>query len=148
MADYTELFSEVTSLLISENNPALPAGTYDTGWVSLAQYHRAVAVLNVVDMGAGSTLDFSIRQATDTAGTGAKAIAGKAATQLTQAGGDVDSDVAIELQTEELDVAAGFDCVNLRLVVAVDIIVASYRLYGRVPRYAPTGTTAWTEVIQ
>jgi len=148
MADYTELFSEIHSLLISENNPTLPAGTYDTAWVSASQYHRLVAILNVVDMGAGATLDFSIRQATDTAGTGAKVIAGKAATQLTQAGGDVDSDVAVELQTEELDVTNGFDCINLRLVVAVAAVVVSYRLYGRVPRYQPVGTTAWTEVIQ
>lgn len=147
MADYTERFTEVHSLLISENNPMLPAGVYDTAWVSASQYHRLIAILNVIDMGAGATLDFSIRQATDTSGTSAKAITGKAATQLTQASGDVDSDVAIELQTEELDVTNGFDCVSLRLTVAVDAVVASCRLYGRVPRYAPVGTTAWTEVV-
>jgi len=150
---YTEKYTEVHKLLISENLPALAAGTYDSPWVSLMNYHRAVAVLHVVDMGAGATLDFSIRQATDTSGTGAKVISNTAGvtthaiTQLTQAGGDVDSDCVIELRTAQLDVTNRFDCVSLRTVVAVDTCVVSYHLLGIIPRFPPVGVTEWTEAV-
>jgi len=150
---YTERFTEVHKLLISENSPALVAGTYDSPWVSLMNYHRAVAILHVLDMGAGATLDFSIRQATDTAGTGAKVIANTAGTtthaitQLTQASGDADSDCIIELRTAQLDVTNKFDCVSLRTVVGVDTCVVSYCLFGIIPRFPPVGVTEWTEVI-
>jgi hypothetical protein len=147
MADFPERFSEVHNPLITENNASLAAGTYDSPWVALTNYHRGVLILNVVDMGAGATLDVSLRQATTTAGAGAKAITGKAFTQLTQAGGDADSDCCMELRTEELDVTGLFDCVGVRSVVANAAVVIAYRFYGRVPRYPPAGTSNWTEVI-
>lgn len=145
---YTERFSEVHKLLISENNPSLAAGVYDSPWVSLANYHRAAVVLHVVDMGAGATIDLAVRQATDTSGSGAKAFTtAKAITQLTQASGDVDSDVCVEIQTEEMDVTNSFDCLGLRLTVANAPVVVSWHVFGIVPRYAPVGTTEWTEVV-
>lgn len=150
---YTERFTEVHKLLISENDAGLELRITDTPWVSLQNYHRAVAVLNVIDMGAGATIDFSIRQATDTSGTGAKVIANTAGvtthalTQLTQAGGDVDSDCIIELRTAQLDVTNGFDCVSIRITGAVATSVVSYRLYGIIPRFPPVGVTEWTEVV-
>lgn len=146
---YTEQFSETHKLLISNNSPTLAAGTYDTSWVSLANYHRAAVVLHVIDMGAGATINLSARQATDTAGTSAKAFTtAKAITALTQAGGDVDSDVCMEIRTEEMDVTGGFDCLGLRLVVAVANVVVSWHVFGIVPRYAPVGVTEWTEVVE
>lgn len=144
---FTQRFTEYSALLISENNPVLAVGVYDTGWVSLQNYHRAVAIMNVINMGVGGTVDMDIRQATTTAGAGAKAIAGKSLTALTQAGGDVDSDCAIELRTEELDVTNVFDCVSLRVTVAGAPAVVSYRLYGLIPRFPPVSTAAWTEVV-
>lgn len=150
---YTEKFTEVHKLLISENSPALVAGTYDSPWVSLMNYHRAVAILHVLDMGAGATLDFSIRQATTTAGANAKVITNTAGatthaiTQLTQADGDVDSDVIIELRTAQLDVTNGFDCISVRTVVGVDTCVISYHVFGIIPRFPPVGVAEWTEVV-
>jgi len=150
---YTEKFTEVHKMLVSENSPALVVGTYDSPWVSLQNYHRAIAILHVLDMGAGATLDFSIRQATDTSGTSAKVITNTAGvtthaiTQLTQAGGDVDSDCIIELRTAQLDVTNGFDCISVRAVVAVDTCVASYHVFGIIPRFPPVGVTEWTEVV-
>jgi len=146
-ANFTERFSEMANPLISENNLSLAAGTYDSPWVSVANYHRGALILNVVDMGAGATLDVSLRQATTTTGTSAKAITSKSFTQLTQAGGDADSDCCMEFRTEELDVTNRFDCVGVRVVVAVAAVVISYRFYGMVPRFAPVGTTNWTEVV-
>lgn len=147
MPGYTEQFTEVHYPLAYAHPDSYAAGTYTGTWVSLATYHRAVLVLNVGDMAVGATLDVSIRQATTTAGAGAKAITAKSITQLTQAGGDGDDLVCIELRTEELDVPNAFDCVSVRVVVAGAAVEYSYILYGIIPRFAPTGITNWTEVV-
>ena len=87
---YTERFSETHYPLASYHADSLGISTVYTAYVSLANYHRAVAGIDVGDMAGTATLDVSIVQASDTAGTGVKAITGKAMTQLTQAGGDGD----------------------------------------------------------
>ena len=147
MSDYTETFSEMHNPLISENNAVLAAGVYDSPWALMENYHRGVLVFNMIDMGAGATCDVSLRQATTAAGAGAKAFTAKAMTQLTQAGGDANTDSCIELRTEETDVTGKFCYVGVRLTVAVASVVCSYRFYGRVPRYPPAPTTGWNEIV-
>jgi hypothetical protein len=115
--------------------------------VSLANYHRAVLVIDVGDMVATATLDAGIQQATTTGGAGVKAISGKTITQLTQAGGDGNDLVAIELRTEELDVTNGFDCIRFYVTVGTANVEYSAILYGGVTRFSPTATTNWTEVV-
>jgi len=147
MSDFTERFSEVHNSLIDEGQATLAPGVYDSAWVVMANYHRGILILKVLAMGAGATLDQSVRQATTTAGAGAAAIAGKAFTQLTQAGGDVGALNCMELRTEELNVTGGFDCVSVRTTVAVANVVIAYQFYGRVPRFPPVGVANWNEVI-
>lgn len=147
MADFTERLSEVLYPLAYEHADSMAIGTHTSSYVSMANYHRAWLVINVGDMVQGSTLDITIRQATDTSGTSVKAITGKAITQLTQAGGDGNDLLCIELRTEELDVSNAFDCICVRAVVAGAAVEYGYILYGCVPRFAPTATTNWTEVI-
>lgn len=144
---YTERFTEVHYPLDADYADSFAIGTHTSAYVSLANYHRAVFVLNVGDIAAGGGLDVQLLQATTTAGAGAKAITGKSITRLTQAGGDGDDLVAIELQTEELDVDGGFDCVAMELTVISATIELSYIIYGIVPRFPPTGTTNWQEVV-
>lgn len=144
---YTERFTEVHYPLAIQYSDSFGIGTSDSSYVSLANYHRAVLVLNVGDMAATATLACSIRQATTTGGAGVKAITGKSITQLTQAGGDGDDLICIELRTEELDVAGGFDCISVRVVVAAAAVEYGYVLYGIMPRFAPTATTNWVEII-
>jgi len=124
------------------------AGTHNTDWVSLKNYHRAWIVLDVGDMNATSTLDLAIQQATDTSGTSAKAMdPAKAITQLTAAGSDDDSLVCIELQTEELDVSNSFDCIRAQLTVANANVQASLIVYGVESRFEPVPTTNWEETV-
>lgn len=144
---YTERVSEVVSVLGGAYADSYDVGTHDTAFVSVANYHRVFFFLIVGEMQAGATLDCSLRQATDTAGTGAKAITGKAITQLSQAGGDGNDYIGIELRTEELDVANGFDCVSARVTVAGAAVEAAAGLLGFVPRYAPVDTSNWTETV-
>lgn len=93
------------------------AGNYTSDWVALAKGDSALAVLMVGTMGTSSTVDFKLKQATDGSGTGAKDIAGKVATQLTQGGGDSNKQVVIEVDASELDLAGGYGYIAARVTV-------------------------------
>lgn len=145
MGNYTERFTEGHRLTVL-HPVSRTADTFDSDWVSMRDYHRAVAILDVGAIGAATTVDLSIRQAKDTSGGSAKAITGKAITQLDAS--DDNKIVAIELQTEELDVDAGFDCISARLVVAGGNAALSQVTLLRIqPRFAPVGTDEFDEVI-
>ena len=103
MSSFTERFSEVNAVLGGLHADQRVAGNYNTAWVAMNNYHRAVVLIDVGPMAAGATLDVLLQEATDAAGAGVQAIAGKAITQLTQAGGDQNDWVMIELRSEELD---------------------------------------------
>ena len=147
MADYTERLSEVMYPLVMEYSDSLSVATHTSSYVSLANYHRAWCFINVGDMGSSATLDVALYQATDTSGTSAKAITSKSITQLTQAGGDGDDLLCIELQGEELDVDGGFDCVAVVATVGTAAVEFSLVLFGCVSRYDPTPTSNWAEVV-
>ena len=147
MADYTERISEIMYPLVYKNADSFSAATYTTDYASLAGYHRAWCYINVGDMQENATLDVALYQATDTSGTSAKAITSKSITQLTQASGDGDDLLCIELQTEELDVDNGFDCVAVRVVVGTAAVELGLTLFGCMPRYAPTATANWAEIV-
>ena len=146
MGEYTQRFSEQHYPLAFEHADSQAAGTHNTAYVSLKNYHRAVAVIDVGTMVASSTADFSIVQAQDSSGTGVKAITGKANTQLTQAGGDGDEILCIELRGEELDSANGFGHVAIKAVIAVDAVEYSAILFGCITAYLPVPTTNWSEI--
>ena len=121
--------------------------------ISLQNYHRAWVVINVGEMQQGATFDCALQQARGSGGTGAKAItssktaAAKAITQLTAAAGDGDDLVCIELQTEELDVDAGFEHVRFQVVITGAAVEYAAVLYGCVSRFKAVPTTNWTERI-
>jgi hypothetical protein len=144
---YTAEFSEEFVPLVDEHADSIAIGTHYSAYVSLRDYHRAVLVLNVGEMQASATLDVCLYQATDVLGTGAKAITAKAITQLTQAGGDGDNLICIELRTAELDVNGGFDCVAVQDIVADAAVELAWTLFGFVSRYAPVPQTTWDEVV-
>ena len=147
MSDYTARLSEQLYPLTVVHADSETAGTVNSLCVNVAVYHRVWFVLDVGDMVQGATLDAGLQQATTTAAAGVKAIAGKTITQLTQAGGDGGDLICIELQTEELDVDNEFDCVRFYVTVAGAAVEYSAILYGCSPRFLPTPTTNWTEII-
>ena len=123
------------------------SGVQDSGYVSLALYHRAWIVLDVGDMAVGATLDIDVEEATTTAGIDGKNITGKSITQLTQAGGDGDDLICISIRTEELDVANMFDCINVEVTGAGAATEYSLIIYGCEPRFPPVPVTAWQERV-
>lgn len=144
---YTARFTEQVAFLDKLDPDSYAAAEYNTGYNLLQRYHRAAVVLIVGDMAQGATLDMDIEQATDTSGTGAKAISGKSITQLTAAGNDSNKIVVVELRTEELDVDNAFDCVNAEVTVAGAAVEFALLLLGLEPRYPPVPTTTLEEVV-
>lgn len=147
MASFTERVSEVMVPLVGTNADDFFAGVYTSAYVSMANYHRGWLFLDVGEMTATATLDLLLLEATSAAGAGAVAIAGKAITQLTQAGGDGDQIICIELRCEELNVSGGFSFVAVRHTVANANVELAYTFFGVVPRLLPGAVTAWAEVV-
>jgi hypothetical protein len=145
--DFTQRFSEVCEVLAHEPADNFGISTQVSAWLLMENFHRALLLVSVGDMAAAATLDISITQASDGTGTGAKAITGKAATQLTQAGGDGNDLVMIELRSEELDGNNGFEYIRANLAIAGNSVELAYVVLGLVPRYPPVSTTNVTEVV-
>lgn len=116
---------------------AYAAGTYTTGWISMAEYRSIMAVIMAGDLGASATLDAKLQQATDGSGTGAKDIAGKAITQLTQAGSDSNKQAIINCRADELDVNNGFTHVRLSMTIGTATSDAGAVVLGMDSAYGP-----------
>ena len=141
----TEYFTEGHRL-----SPIRPASRNhveaNTGWQSMRDYHKAAFIVDVGAIGAAGTVDAQIKQATDTLGTGVKAITGKAITAL----GDTDdnSTCVIELDASELDVDNGFDCILGSISHGGHVAILSSGLLIRYqPRFKPVGTDNLAEVV-
>jgi hypothetical protein len=107
------------------------AATVTTGWVPVASWDAILAVLQAGALGASATIDAKLQQASDSSGTGAKDVTGKAITQLTQAGTDKSNkQVVINCRTEDLDVANNFSHVRLSVTVATAASLMSAVLIG------------------
>ena len=144
---FTERFTEVNQVG-GELYPFLKTPAAYTGaWLPLSNHQRAIFIVMVGTMTAASTLDFSVQQANTAGGGSPKAISGKAITQLTQAGGDGDDLVCVEVRSEELDVSGGFEYVRGLLTVGVDTVYCCLLPIRFIPNYPPVSTTGWTEVV-
>ena len=118
------------------------ATTYSrtSGWVDMQEYHTAMAVVFVGDLGASGTVDAKLQQATSATGAGAKDITSKAITALTTttaASGDSNKQAVIDLLTDELDVANGFRWVRLAIRSQTSTGDLGGIVLGLDPRYGP-----------
>ena len=104
-----------------------------TGWVSMADIKRLLAIIHTGVMGAAATVDAKLQQAKDNGGTGVKDIANKAIAQILKATGD-NKQALINLTPSELDVAGGFVFVRLSITVGVAASQIAASLLG-VPGY-------------
>ena len=138
---YTQEFTETHELL--ERLPPLTYnGGVSTNWFAVNDYHRVIVIVSAGTL--TGTLDAAVFQATNLAGAGAKAVTGKAITQL--AAGHDEYISGIEIRTEELDVDGGFDCLRVQTVSSA-VNVFEVIVFGLIPRYAAVGVTEWDEVV-
>lgn len=123
------------------------AGTVTTGWVSFDKFQAIVALLKTGVLGASATVDMKIQQATDSSGTGAKDVAGRALTQIVKASGD--SKIAsIEVHPGDLDTVNNFTHVRASVTVATAASLIDVTLLGIAPVYLPARAFNAAAVVQ
>lgn len=114
-------------------------GPVSTGWVAAKDFDKFLAVVEGGVLGTDGTLDAKLEQASASDGTGVKDVTGKAITQIVASS----KQALINLRTDELDVANGFDYVRLTITIgdttspASATSLASGLLFGFDARYAP-----------
>lgn len=140
--------SDEAVLAAAINPQSLSPGTATSGWVSMANFEKLQAIVAVGTLGASATADAKLQQASDSGGTGAKDITGKAITQLTKAGSDDNKQAIINLRSDELDVANGFTHVRLSITVGTAASVVAGVVLGHDARYQPADdATTVDEVV-
>jgi hypothetical protein len=137
MADYTERFSEVWSLL-ADIDPASYNTEQNTGYVCLDRYHRAVVIIHTGVI--SGNLDVDLEQGTDTSGSGGKTLDSGGKDITLTATTDNNTVSVIEIRTAELDVSGRFDCINVEVTPGAAGIFG-VQIWGGVPRYAPVSTS-------
>ncbi len=137
--------SEFLAVLATINPSSQAVGVLTTGWVSMTNVRTLLAIISTGTLGTLATVDASLSQAQDASGTGGKAVTGKAITTLTGAGG---VQALINLQSHELDVANGYDFVELTLTVGVAASETAAVLLGASARYEPAAAFNAATVAQ
>ncbi len=137
------------AVLVGVIDPDLnAAGTLTTGWINMGLFESIMAIIFAGALGTSATLDAKLEQATDSSGTGAKDISGKAITQLTEAGTDSDKQAIINCRSDELDVNNSFCYVRLSMTVAVASSDSCAAVLGLDARYQPAAdATTVAEVV-
>jgi len=143
---YTEKFSEVTDVLATIPPLAAKAavGTHNSGYVNLADYHRAFIWLDLGEAAQGATIDVEVTQATSAAGAGAKALttpAGATKNPAQIVAADAGGHVGIEVRSEELDITNGYVFINVAVTVGTGTYYYDLVIFGIVSRYEPVGVT-------
>ena len=139
--------SEMLAILATIDPASQSAGTATTGWVSVANHHGLLAVVQTGVLGTLATVDAKLQQATDSSGAGAKDVAGRAITQIVKATGD-NKQALINLKPEELDTLNGFGFVRVALTVGVAASITGAQLLGVNPRFAPADAANQAGVVQ
>ena len=139
--------SEQLSILATFDPISQAAATVTTGWVSVANFHSFLAVVQTGVMGASATLDAKVQQAQDNTGTGVKDITGKSMAQIVKASGD-NKQALINFRPEDLDNANGFAYVRLSLTVGTAASVVAATLLGINARYATAEIFNQAAVVQ
>jgi hypothetical protein len=135
-----QLASDQVALLAVKDPISQSASTATTGWIAAKDYFNYLAVVKVGVLGASATVDAKLQQATDSSGTGAKDITGKAITQLTKASTDDNKQAMINLKPEELDIANSFTHFRLSITVATAACLVDAEVWGFNKRYDEAGS--------
>ena len=126
--------SEALAVLATYDPASVGASTVTTGWVDASTFFYLLAILQTGVMGASGTIDAKLQQASDSSGTGAKDITGKALTQIVKATGD-NKQAMISMKSTDLDTEGGFRWVRLSITVGTAASLLSAQLLGGVARF-------------
>lgn len=146
MSNLNTLPSDQATLVATIDPDAYAAGAVTSDWVPMATYVGGIqAIVMAGTLGTSATLDGKLQQATDSSGTGAADITGKAITQLTEAGTDSDKQAIINCRPEEL--TDGFTHVALVMTVGTATSDAGGLILGHGARYQPATDLASVDEV-
>lgn len=116
-------------------------------WVNVNVYQRMLFLIETGVLGASATVDAKVRQATDSGGTGAKDVTGRAITQIVKASGD-NKRAMINLNIDtDLDTTNGFSFVQLSITVGTAASIVGAEVLG-LPSYEPADQFNSANVVQ
>lgn len=139
--------SELIAVLDTIDPVSQAAGTVTTGWIKADKFNNFLAILNTGTLGASATVDAKIQQASDSGGTGAKDVTGKAITQIVKASGD-NKQALINLRGAELDTNGGFSYFRLSVTVGTAASLIAANVVGINARFAPASDANNADVAQ
>ena len=128
--------SDGVAVLATLDPASQSAAAYTSTWVSVANFHSFLALISTGVLGTAATVDAKIQQATDSSGTSAKDVTGKAITQIVKASGD-NKQAEISFRASDLDTANGFAYAAIVLTVGTAASIVSAYLLGFAPRFEP-----------
>lgn len=131
------LLSEEVAVLGVIDPDAYTTGSYTSDWCDMTQFKRVMAVIMAGTLGTTAGITGYVYQASDSSGTGAKAITGKSTTELTAVGTDSDKQAIINVREDELDVANDFTHVAAIIVVATATSDGGAIVLGGHPQNGP-----------
>jgi hypothetical protein len=123
------------------------AGSATTGWISVANFNKLLAIIQTGVMGASATIDAKFQQANTSAGGAAKDVTPTAITQVVKASGD-NKIVLVNLDAQQLDVSNGFAWVQLSVTDAVAASLIAATVLGFIPRNATADAFNSASVVQ
>jgi len=141
----TSLCSERAAVLGRIDPDAIAAGTVLSEAVDMSLWGRLMVIVQSGDLGASATLNAKLTESDASGGTYTD-IAGKAITQLTQAGSGSDKVAIIELRNDELGEDKRY--VKLSMTVGTATSEASAVILGFDPRYEPAHANDIAAVAQ
>lgn len=118
-----------------------------SAWVPVAQFQNFEALVQIGAITGSGTVDAKIQQATDSSGTSAKDITGKAITQVV---GSANSNVQVRINVkqDDLDVNNAFTYIRLSITPAVAAALIGGLLQGVDTRYGPADGYAAASQVQ
>ena len=139
--------SEQFAILTVLDPSSAAAGTAVTSWVPVATFHSMLAVIQTGVLGTSATIDAKLRQATDSSGTSAKDVTGRAIVQIVKATGD-SKQALINMRCDEIDTNNAFTHVALSVTVGTAASIYNAMLLGMNPRFAPGSDANPAAVVQ
>lgn len=140
-------FSEKVAIMATMDPASVAASTVVSTWVPMTNLHSIVALIQTGVLGASATLDAKLRQATDSSGTGAKDITGKAIVQIVKATGD-NKQATIECRDTDLDSNNAFAYVALSVTVGTAASIFGASILGANPIFVPASAFNQAGVVQ
>jgi hypothetical protein len=107
-------------------------------------FYNFLALVDSGVLGSSGTLDAKIQQASDSSGTGAKDVTGKAITQIVAN----NKQALIDVKQEDLDINNGFSFIRLTMTVGTATSEVFGALFGLDPRVGAANESNPASVLQ